>query len=120
MKKADAILITCALAAAILIYFVSAPCRMPGDTAVIYANGEEYKTLSLSEDSETKVETEGGLNIVVVEGGEVYMSAASCPDRLCVRQGRISKGGETIVCLPHKVVVEVFSAERSGVDAVSE
>ena len=46
------------------------------------------------------------------------MTDADCPDKLCVKTGRISKTGETIVCLPHRVVVEIIgaAADDSGVD----
>ena len=35
------------------------------------------------------------------------MTEADCPDKICVNTGKISKIGETIVCLPHRVVVEI-------------
>jgi hypothetical protein len=35
------------------------------------------------------------------------MTQADCPDKLCVHQKAISATGETIVCLPNKVVVEI-------------
>ena len=37
------------------------------------------------------------------------MVEASCADQLCVRQGEIERIGETIVCLPHRLLVEVNS-----------
>ena len=49
------------------------------------------------------------------------MEDADCPDRLCVKQGRIKKVGESIVCLPHKVVIEIVGEkEEAGVDAVTQ
>ena len=44
------------------------------------------------------------------------MIEADCPDRLCVKQKAICKNGETIVCLPHKVVVEIRSQEENLLD----
>ncbi|MCR5675892.1 MAG: NusG domain II-containing protein [Lachnospiraceae bacterium] len=64
----------------------------------------------------------GGLsdvNTVVIENGTCRVSEADCPDRICVERGRISVSGETIVCLPHRLVIEVIGAERAGVDDVS-
>ncbi|MFR4337598.1 MAG: NusG domain II-containing protein [Lachnospira pectinoschiza] len=48
------------------------------------------------------------------------MTDADCPDKLCVKTGMISKTGETIVCLPHRVVVEIIgaAADDSGVDSI--
>ncbi len=42
------------------------------------------------------------------------MDKADCPDKLCVKQGKISKSGESIICLPHKVVVKISAEERES------
>ena len=52
-------------------------------------------------------------NILVIEHGAVHMEEASCPDKLCVRQGDKSRIGETIVCLPHRLSLELLSAEEA-------
>ena len=57
-------------------------------------------------------------NILVIEDGRAYLSDANCPDKLCVHQGKISRTGEVITCLPNKLTVTVFGAEES-VDLIS-
>lgn len=60
-------------------------------------------------------------NVVVIENGEAYMKEASCPDGLCMKQGHISKAGESIICLPHKVVLRIISnssVDESGLDVM--
>lgn len=49
----------------------------------------------------------GGTNLLVVKDGYAYMERADCPDGLCIRQGKISKEGERIVCLPNRVMVTI-------------
>ena len=44
------------------------------------------------------------------------MKEADCPDKYCVKQGKIKNVGETIVCLPHKVVVEIEKTSK-GTDS---
>ena len=51
--------------------------------------------------------------------GKAYMSGADCPDKLCVKQKAISKKGESIVCLPHKLVVQVTDGSAAEVDAIA-
>ena len=46
------------------------------------------------------------------------VSDADCPDRLCVRQKAISRKGESIICLPHKLVILIESMEEGDVDAI--
>ena len=40
------------------------------------------------------------------------MKEADCPDQICRKHKAIDKSGETIVCLPHKVVIEVEADTR--------
>lgn len=97
----------------ILFSMDSASSNAEHNTALISANGEVLHEMALMDDGETEtyehIDEAGHRNIIVREGTEVYMIDASCADQLCVRQGTISQNGETIVCLPHRVVVEVSS-----------
>ena len=47
------------------------------------------------------------------------MESADCPDQICVRQKAISKEGESIICLPNKVVVSIVGGEEKELDAVT-
>ena len=49
----------------------------------------------------------GGANTIQVERGRIRISQANCPDQVCVDQGWISNGTVPIVCLPHKLVIEI-------------
>ena len=85
------------------------------DSAIVHdADGGET-VLPLNEDAEVTITTSLGSNTVVVEGGEVYVSEADCPNHDCMQQGRISAAGEEIICLPHKLWIEI-----SGSDDASE
>ncbi|MBC1474523.1 NusG domain II-containing protein [Listeria grandensis] len=81
--------------------------------AVIKVDGNEYKRVDLTGHTGTdtfKVTTDDGdYNEIEVKGERIRISAADCNDQVCVRVGAIEKLGETIVCLPHKVVIEVQS-----------
>ena len=58
-------------------------------------------------------------NEVVIKGGEVYVSEASCKNQICVKRGHISKAGESIVCLPNRLVVRIENSEGGGYDDVT-
>lgn len=46
-------------------------------------------------------------NLLSVSGSGVSMEAADCRDQICVRHRPVSAGGESIICLPHRLVVEM-------------
>lgn len=86
--------------------------------AVVTIDGDVYGTYPLAEDATVKIESEdGGFNLLVIEDGAASVEEASCPDKICVRHKPIDKTGETLVCLPNKVVVEIQNGEASDVDA---
>ncbi|MDO4266370.1 MAG: NusG domain II-containing protein [Eubacteriales bacterium] len=51
---------------------------------------------------------DGGMNVLMAENGHISCTEADCPDQVCVRTGSISLDTETIVCLPHKMIVTIF------------
>lgn len=108
MKKFDIIIIAIAVAAAAVLYAcgVFSP-KDKGSEAVVYIDKEEYARLPLDEDTSIKVETEEGYNIIEIKDGYADCVEADCRDGLCVKQKKISKKDETIICLPHKVIVEI-------------
>lgn len=58
--------------------------------------------------------TEGEFqNTIEIKDGEVRMLSANCPDKLCVKSHPISKNGEMIVCLPHRLYVKIISMEEN-------
>ena len=92
-----------------------------GSTVIITVDGQEYGQYDLAEDQRIPVETgNGGLNVVVIEDNEVYMQEASCPDKLCVKQGHISSDTQSIVCLPNRVVVSVSGGEDPEIDTMTD
>lgn len=88
----------------------------------ISVDNELFKKIPLNDnvkDETFTISTDLGTNIVVIENGKVGISDADCPDKLCVKDGFISNPGEMLVCLPHKVVVEVKGQRVSEVDELS-
>ena len=88
-----------------------------GTVAVISVDGVEYRRIDLStvtESYDIDIDTQYGHNTVHVEPGKISVSASDCRDGICVQQGTISKGGVPIVCMPHRLIIEI---EGSGIDA---
>ena len=57
-----------------------------------------------------------GSFIEITKNHEVYMIEATCPDKLCIKQGHIEKKGATIVCLPHHLVIEIKKGNEQKQD----
>ena len=86
--------------------------RGGGDTVTVTVDGAPYGTYPLSVDTAVEITTHRGYNRLVIQDGVAYMDAADCPDGICAAHRPISRMGESIVCLPHKVVVTVVTADN--------
>ena len=121
MKKNDLIMIGIIIIAA-LAAFVGVNLYGEQNTknaqAVVTVDGNEYGRYPLSKDTSVKIKAEGDeYNLLVIEDGAASIEEASCPDKVCVRHKPIDKTGETLVCLPNKVVVEIENGAEAEVDA---
>ena len=53
-------------------------------------------------------------NTVEIKSGSVSVTDASCRNQVCVRHGAISRPGESIVCLPNRLVVTIEGSGKGG------
>lgn len=88
----------------------------------VTVDGKVYGTYPLSKDDTIEIKNVDGdvTNTLVIKDGVADVTAADCPDHLCVKQKAISKEGESIICLPNKVVVTVKSNTKSDIDSISK
>ena len=116
MKKMDLVLVLTVAVLAIgglLVYNVLG--QKEAGLVVVEVDGEVFGEYKLFENQEVLINE---TNVLLIENGVVNMYEANCPDQICVMHVPISKNGETIVCLPNKVVVTVKEAATGELDAV--
>ena len=83
-----------------------------GDFVVVLIDGRETARYHLQEDTEVLIETpDGGTNVLRIVGGTAMVIEANCPDGICTRHNAVSLSSQTIVCLPHKLVIRVIAEE---------
>ena len=118
-RRSDLLLILVLLAAAggvwAWLYFTraqSAEVRVTVDGAV-------YGTYPLDTDTTVRIGDDTNYNILVIKDGEAWVSEASCPDKICVNKGKIQYDGESIICLPNKVVIETVGGGTAQEDVVA-
>lgn len=115
-----AVILVVGLSALLIYQFTKEEVDIDDASVVIYVDGKQVASYPLNKDGTYVLN--GGSNTIVIKNGVVRMLEATCPDKNsgdgCVKQGKISKRGETIVCLPNKLIVEIVgeSVEESDVD----
>ena len=142
IRKADIILFIALVAvglAASAILTMSHADAGSGAKVIIESDGSLYARYPLSEDRVVVVpapkqrsvdapsadsdapasEQYDYYNVVEIKDGKVSVTEASCKNQVCVRHGSISKAGESIVCLPNRLVVSIENSEGGGYDEVT-
>ena len=119
MKKLryDLLLILGLLSAAAVVFLALRPGGR-GAWAVVTVDGREVGRYSLSEDITVTI-GEADYNVLQISGGQAAVIEANCGDHTCVRTGAVSREGETIVCLPHRLMVEIQGSGSADFDAVA-
>lgn len=117
-RRNDLLFITLLLAASACLWAWNARSAA-GGWAVVTVDGAELGRYSMGEDREIPIQIGENYNLLVLYDGAAAVTDANCGDHTCVRRGAVSRTGETIVCLPHRLVVEIIGATDNGPDAVA-
>ena len=135
IKKADLILLAVLLITGLAASLAIARSSAVGGQVVIKKAGETIGTYSLDEDrtlcitkdgkvsdyNKTDSQNETGYNILQIQDGKADMITADCHNQVCVDHKPISKGSEAIICLPHKIVVEIVKEKGDdGYDSLAK
>ncbi|MDE6663220.1 MAG: NusG domain II-containing protein [Lachnospiraceae bacterium] len=145
VRKADICLVFVILAAALVSFLIIKLHSMKGSYAVVSYDGETllgqisleqsesvYYLLAYesSDDSITMRELSATewesielpdveYNVFICADNDIRMLQSSCPDKICVHHSAISKTGENIICLPHKLVIEIKGGKENVLDGVA-
>ncbi|MFK4947755.1 NusG domain II-containing protein [Lactococcus formosensis subsp. formosensis] len=117
IKALDIIIILALFCASFSVFFLL-PHNSSGSKVQLRVQGKVIKTFDLSKNQRWTYRSEDGdYNEIEVRDGEIAVIKASCRDQIDVQRGFISKVNDTIVCLPHELVIQIIGDQpESGVD----
>lgn len=117
VKTADLVLVGGLLVVATVLFLVLFFGSSRSAAAEVSVDGKVIMTLPLDTDTVVTIDgVNGGKNTLVIGYRRAWVTEASCPDKVCVRHHAVRKMGQTIICLPNKVVVRIVGGLPS-VDA---
>ena len=93
-----------------------------GQVVEVVQDGTVLETIDLSQVTSpyrfVVEDPNGGRNTVLVEPGRICIEEADCPDQVCVHRGWLTDSAAPIVCLPHRLVIQVRG--ETDLDSVSQ
>ncbi len=119
-KKMDwvllAALVILGIAMTIIIY---RPASSAGSTVIIKENGIRTQAYPLSHNATYTITNGDGTNTLTIQDGYASITDANCHDYYCIRQGKINQPGQSIICLPHRLSIEI-QGEGDIIDGISQ
>lgn len=123
VKKADIILAAFLCLAAFLLLLAGGIQGRYQDALWVrgYLDGKCVCEYPIDCDIKTTIRTpdQNGSNVLVIDQKKVYIASADCPGQDCVKMGMITKSGEELICLPHKLVIRIEGGDNA-IDAISQ
>ena len=93
--------------------------RKTGDTVTVTIDGKTHGVYTLSQNSTHDIYTGANqYNQLVIQDGKAFVQTANCPDGICAAHSPIFRQGESIVCLPHGVVITITTNTTDAPDMV--
>lgn len=105
MKKKDFIIICSILLFSLICALFINLVKEEGTYVEVKINGEIIEVYDININGVYQLN--GGTNVLHIENNEVWIESAICPDKLCIKQGKISSVGESIICLPYRLTVRI-------------
>lgn len=115
------VLVFCLLACLTIYFRLKEPVN--GLTAYIYQDGQLIETIDLHAVTAPYTFTipalDGGSNTIEVRPDAIGIINADCPDKLCVSTGFVDSTLLPIVCLPHRLVIQLETSNQTQPDIIS-
>jgi len=99
-------------------FFIGVYSQMGGEVVIEYEGGRIIKPLN---NWAERLELKGplGVSLAEVERGRVRMISSPCPGKVCTHSGWISKRGQSIVCVPNRIIIRINGRAKEKYDALS-
>lgn len=117
ITKGDIILIV-SLLVLCLGLFINSFGKSENLTADIYVSGEKAHSIALSEVTESYTLNENYCQLLIEKDGVSFVFS-DCADKLCIKKGKLKNQGDTMACVPEKVVVIIKSDNKKQIDGVA-
>lgn len=120
-KKKDYIIILLLLATAGLLYFFNQwNAKDKAVVAEIYVESEKVQTIVMDDVADRTFSIQERPEIVfhLYDDGSIAFESSDCPDKVCVRSGKLHLAGQSAACLPNGVIIKIISSDANNKDGM--
>lgn len=104
-KKSDLFIICIFLLIALVVFLPTLSEKDKTLTAVITADGEAVTEIRLSDNTEEEIKIND--TVIKINGKSVFFAESNCPDKVCIRTGKLDSHGDSSACVPNKISIYI-------------
>ena len=116
----DKILLVLILALGVISLITLNHFRQPGETVTIEVNGQALYHLDLNTSQQVTVTGSIGETTIKIDHGAARVIHSDCPEKICIKTGKIQRAGQVIVCVPNRVVVTIEGKRKNQFDVITQ
>lgn len=116
----DKILIILIVALAAFSFIAVNNLKQPGETVIIEVAGLVVQQLNMDKPQEITVTGSIGNTTVKIDQKSVQVIHSDCPEKICIKTGKIRHIGEIIVCVPNRVVIRINGKRKNHFDVITQ
>lgn len=120
-KKNDFIIVLLLLATAGSLYFFNQwNAKDKPVVAEIYVESEKVQTIVMDniEDRTFSIQERPEIVFHLYDDGSIAFESSDCPDKVCVRSGKLHLAGQSAACLPNGVIIKIISSDANNKDGM--
>lgn len=120
LTTADRFLIVLLLILGAISLFLVSLIQTQGEAVQIFQNNVLKYQFNLNEEKKLVIENKSGFIQIFINNKKVWVNDSSCPTKICKKMGKISKTGQTIVCVPNKVFIQIIGKTEKYIDVITQ
>jgi hypothetical protein len=114
LKKGDKVIIILVILLALFAIFQRYVFpKTKSEDVVVKSDGVTVQQRSLETTGTFTIKNKEGQLTFIIQDKKVKVTESTCKDKLCVKQGWISRTGESIVCLPNRITITITGGDES-------
>ena len=117
LTVSDIVLIVTLLIAGFLSLALVGRIGDQGSYALVEVGGtvtHKFRLNELNEKRDVVIIGTMGEMVLHIEKGKIGVIKSTCPHKLCIRMSPRYRAGESIICVPNKVVITIVGGEKGG------
>ena len=119
LKIGDIVLAGAVGLSILLSFFIFRFVQEEGQTVSVFVDGRQTHHLSLKDVRQIHVRGPAGVTTIHVENGYAWIDEAPCPQKICMRMGKISRTGEMVVCVPNRILLKIDGKDARNLDGIT-